>query len=168
LVVHLNKNSHYYYGVLRMESKGFIRFTSQRRVILDEMSKIDFHPTADDVYDRVKQRLPRISLGTVYRNLDSLADQGVIQKLETCGRQRRYDCNPEDHSHILCTHCGALENVMIDSLETFVNSFEEPQGYEIRGVRVEFLGLCPHCKEKQVSPKGDSFLITQHEKDIFS
>jgi Fur family transcriptional regulator, ferric uptake regulator len=168
LALQLNTISYYYYGVLRMESKGFVRFTSQRRVILDEMSKIDFHPTADDVYDLVKRRLPRISLGTVYRNLDSLADQGIIQKLETCGRQRRYDCNPENHSHVLCTHCGALEDVVMDSLRSFVNSVEEPLGYEIQGVRVEFLGLCPNCREERVLVQRDSSSMNSREEDIFS
>jgi Fur family ferric uptake transcriptional regulator len=64
---------------------GNMRLTSQRQVILEELKKVTSHPTANEVYDMVRKRLPRIGLGTVYRNLDLLADKGIIRKLEFGG-----------------------------------------------------------------------------------
>jgi Fur family ferric uptake transcriptional regulator len=62
-----------------------MRLTSQRQVILEELKKVKSHPTANEVYDMVRKRLPRIGLGTVYRNLDLLAERGIIKKLEVGG-----------------------------------------------------------------------------------
>ncbi len=65
-----------------MAGESFKRRTLQREIILEELNRVPDHPTADQIYERVRRRLPRISLGTVYRNLELLAAQGVIQKLE--------------------------------------------------------------------------------------
>ncbi|MFP4672575.1 MAG: Fur family transcriptional regulator, partial [Desulfohalobiaceae bacterium] len=67
------------------------RFTTQRRAILEELQKVQTHPTADEVYEMVRNRLPKVSLGTIYRNLDMLASQGMIQKLHVADTQMRFD-----------------------------------------------------------------------------
>ena len=64
--------------------------TRQRPVILEELKNLTTHPTADELYSMVRRRLPRISLGTVYRNLEILSEMGLAQKLESAGAQRRY------------------------------------------------------------------------------
>ena len=83
--------------------------TRQRRVILQELQKVTTHPTADQVYDMVRKKLPRISLATVYRNLDLLAQDGLISKLDG-GAQLRFDGNPADHYHIRCTRCQRVDD----------------------------------------------------------
>ena len=85
-----------------------MRMTRQRNVILEELRKVDTHPSADEVYDMVRRRLPRISLGTVYRNLEILSQNGRIQKLEIGGTQKRFDGNPANHYHLRCIHCDRL------------------------------------------------------------
>ena len=65
--------------------------TRQRKVILEELLKQNAHPSADEIYQMVRRRMPRISLGTVYRNLEVLASMGKIQKLELSGALKRYD-----------------------------------------------------------------------------
>jgi len=72
-------------------AKSKLKMTKQRRVIVEELKKLKTHPTATLIYELVRKRLPRISLGTVYRNLDLLAEAGIIQKLETAGTQKRFD-----------------------------------------------------------------------------
>ena len=67
------------------------RMTHQRRIILEELRNTRSHPTADEVYEIVRKRIPKISLGTVYRNLELLSESGVIQKLEIGGTQKRFD-----------------------------------------------------------------------------
>jgi Fur family ferric uptake transcriptional regulator len=95
-----------------------MRMTKQRRLILDELRKKNDHPTADILYDRVRKHMPRISLGTVYRNLEILTALGEIQTLELSGTQKRYDGIPGKHYHIRCLHCGRLDDAPIAPLES--------------------------------------------------
>ena len=88
------------------------RMTRQRAVILEELRKVKTHPTADELYSIVRERLPRISLGTVYRNLDFLADTGEIRRLEAAGTTKRFDGDISWHQHVRCIHCGRIGDVM--------------------------------------------------------
>ena len=120
--------------------------TRQRMVILEELKKIKTHPTADEVYEQARQRLPRISLGTVYRNLEVLSGCGLIQKLELGGTQKRYDGNVGNHQHIRCVRCGCIEDVWLEIPATIKNALHEACDYEIIGIRLEYIGVCPGCK----------------------
>ena len=128
-----------------MQANRLSRMTSQRRTILEELQAAPSHPTADEVYQRVRRRLPRISLGTVYRNLETLAARGLIRKLDVPGGQRRFDCNPEFHYHVRCTKCGAVKDVSLKIPISMDGLLEDAGGYELSGVTVEFLGVCPRC-----------------------
>jgi Fur family ferric uptake transcriptional regulator len=122
--------------------------TRQRRVILEELNNIDSHPTADEVYERARRQLPRISLGTVYRNLEILSEYGMIQKLELGGTQKRFDGKVENHYHIRCIRCGCIEDVPTTNLTNIEHAVRGTIDYEIIGIRVEFIGICPQCKEE--------------------
>jgi Fur family ferric uptake transcriptional regulator len=130
---------------VKSDAKIFI--TKQRQVILEELKKTTSHPTADEVFLRVRQRLPKISLGTVYRNLEFLFENGVIQKLDWSGRQKRYDGNFENHYHIRCLNCERVDDVMIKPFSIVEETFRTNTDYEIRGYRLEVLGLCAICKK---------------------
>ncbi len=121
------------------------RITHQREVILEELRAVTSHPTADELYDQIRQRLPRISLATVYRNLEWLTDQGLVQKIEVGGRQKRFDGNPEKHYHIRCLNCGKVDDIELAPIQTLETSVEGQCGYRILGHRLEFQGLCPAC-----------------------
>lgn len=123
------------------------RMTHQRRVILDELKKVTSHPTADKVYEMVRQRLPRISLGTVYRNLEILSKCGMIQKLELGGNQQRFDGNTKNHYHVRCIRCGRVDDVPVEPVAMFEDALRRVSDYEIIGHRLEFVGLCPQCKK---------------------
>lgn len=124
-----------------------LRMTKQRRVILETLRNSKTHPTADALYDRVRKHLPRISLGTVYRNLEVLTSLGEIQTLELSGSQKRYDGNPCKHYHIRCIHCGNVEDAPIASLNQLEDKLYGSTVYTIMGHRLEFLGLCPECSK---------------------
>jgi Fur family ferric uptake transcriptional regulator len=126
-----------------------IRMTRQRQVILEEIAKLRTHPCADEIYEIVRKRIPRISLGTVYRNLDLLAQSGVIQVLEQSGSQRRFDCNPHDHYHIRCISCGRIDDAPDCPCEDLDKLIKGKSGYEIIGHRLEFIGLCPSCRKRK-------------------
>jgi len=122
--------------------------TAQRQVILEEIKKTDTHPTADEVYQLVRERLPRISLGTVYRNLEILSENGLIRKLEWAGTQKRYDGELKAHYHIRCLNCSRIEDIHIEPLSALEEMFRGSSDYEVVGYRLEIIGLCSQCKKE--------------------
>ena len=120
--------------------------TRQRRVILEELRKADSHLTADEVYQMVRRRLPRISLGTVYRNLEVLSESGVIRKLELGGSQRLFDGKAGGHYHVRCIRCGRVDDVSGDLSPIISDILRDVSDYEIIGHRLLLTGLCPGCK----------------------
>jgi Fur family ferric uptake transcriptional regulator len=124
--------------------------TRQRKVILEEVRKdLDRHLTADEIYDEVRKRLPRISLGTVYRNLEILAELGEIQKLEMAGSIKRFDGNPQKHYHIRCLRCGRLDNAPVAPLQQIEDKLYGATVFTIIGHRLEFEGFCPRCSRER-------------------
>jgi len=130
-----------------MTETKFQRNTPQRRVILEELQKTSSHPTAAELYAKVRRRLPRISLGTVYRNLDLLAEMERIQKLDLGGGEARFDGNLDAHYHVRCVRCGRVDDVHGLPAGARIDGPREAAGYEILGHRLEFVGVCPHCKD---------------------
>jgi Fur family transcriptional regulator, ferric uptake regulator len=133
------------------------RNTLQRQVILEELQKLTSHPTAVALYEVVRRRLPRISLGTVYRNLELLAETGVIRKLEAGAAQARFDVNLAPHHHIRCELCGKLADVDAAQVDLSALDSHEMGGYEVHGHRVEFFGICPECQTAQGQEAGRPF-----------
>jgi len=131
-----------------MESLPNMRLTTQRQVILEELGKVTSHPTANEVYDMVRKRLPRIGLGTVYRNLELLADSGVILKLEVGGTQKRFDATVDPHYHIRCAACGKVDDIDIPVQEHINVAAMDASKYEVLGHHIEFTGICGSCREK--------------------
>jgi Fur family ferric uptake transcriptional regulator len=127
--------------------------THQRQVILEEIRKSCGHLTADEIYERVRKRLPRISLGTVYRNLDLLASTGFINRLGTEHPQMRFDGDTREHYHIICTRCGRIEDAPFEPSDNELENLENALGrltrYGIFGHRLEFFGLCRACMERE-------------------
>ncbi|MDH3836909.1 MAG: transcriptional repressor [Desulfobacteraceae bacterium] len=124
------------------------RMTRQRKVILEELLKQNSHPSADEIYHMVRRRMPRISLGTVYRNLEVLANMGKIQKLELSGALKRYDWDTNKHYHIRCVRCDRVDDAPIAPLNQLENDLYGATVFEIIGHNLEFTGLCPECSEK--------------------
>ena len=131
-----------------MQKHPNLRMTRQRRVILEELRKVNTHPSADEIYEMVRKRLPRISLGTVYRNLEILSESGDIQKLEPGCSLKRFDGNVFEHSHIRCICCDRIADApMAPELAIDLEQFDS-NGFEIIGHRLEFIGVCPQCSDR--------------------
>ncbi|OEU47215.1 MAG: transcriptional repressor [Desulfobulbaceae bacterium S3730MH12] len=126
-----------------------MRLTTQRQIILEELGKVTSHPTANEVYDMVRKRLPRIGLGTVYRNLELLAENGIILKLEVGGTQKRFDATIESHYHIRCSVCGRVDDVDIEVQEEINETAAKSCDYKILGHHIEFSGICNECSAKE-------------------
>jgi len=122
------------------------RNTRQRQVILEELQKVKTHPTAAGVYEAVRQRIPKISLGTVYRNLDVLARMGLVQKLTLGGEEAHFDGDVTAHHHIRCTRCGRIDDIYGPPLDLSGGASNDFVGYEVLGYHLEYIGACPECK----------------------
>ena len=122
------------------------RQTTQRRVILEELRRLTSHPSAASLHALVRERLPKISLGTVYRNLELLAHGGLIQKLDLGSTEARYDGNPAPHYHARCVQCGRVVDVSGVHVQAVEPVGASLGGFEILGHRLEFVGLCPECR----------------------
>lgn len=123
-----------------------MRITKQRQVILDQLKKHKDHPGADVIYTEVRQILPKISLGTVYRNLEMLSESEVVSKLEFGSGQKRFDPNPRPHAHFRCLGCGKVEDIpqevkapALDAQSSWASE------RRITGVNLEYTGYCPDC-----------------------
>lgn len=120
--------------------------TFQRRVILDELSRVKTHPTADEVYEMARSRVPNISLATVYRNLELMSRKRVINRLDSAGRKRRYDFNSCRHYHMRCEGCGSLRDIELKEMREIESLLESLKGNEgILDFNLEFTGLCKQC-----------------------
>jgi len=134
-----------------LQKQSNLRMTRQRKVILEELQKVNTHPSADELYEMVRKRLPRISLGTVYRNLEILSEAGNIQKLEPGCSLKRFDGNPSEHCHIRCVSCDRIVDApMAPDLEIDLEQVSSTD-FKIIGHRLEYLGLCPQCAAKSNS-----------------
>ncbi len=129
------------------------RMTRQRRVILDEISRCRTHPTADEIYERVRKRMPRISMGTVYRNLDFLSSNGLIRKIGPEHSQMRFDGNTSEHYHITCIGCGRVEDLPLEPHEEVLETLERALGkltkHGVFGHKLDFFGLCSECRKER-------------------
>jgi len=139
-----------------MATGKFQRNTPQRRIILEELQKVSSHPTAVELYEMVRRRMPKISLGTVYRNLDLLADMGAIAKLDLTGTEARFDGDPAPHYHVRCVRCGRVDDLDGLPANPIGNQPRQAGGYEILGHRLEFVGICPRCRNERTT--GDNEL----------
>jgi Fur family ferric uptake transcriptional regulator len=124
--------------------------THQRMVILEEVKKDHSHPTADEIFARVRRKMPKISLATVYRNLEMLADRGLIRKLEPGRLQMRFDSETHEHYHLTCMQCGRLEDSVIEPADQALAGLNHALKYTnesgIISHRLEFVGLCKKCR----------------------
>lgn len=132
-----------------------MRMTKQRKLILEELRKVKNHPTAYEVYERVKNFMPQISLGTVYRNLEILSSSGIINRLDMAQGQRRFDATIQDHHHIRCVSCGRVDDIPLNTVRDLTNIIDivgETSGYEVLGCGIDLRGMCPVCKKE--TPKS--------------
>lgn len=120
------------------------RMTKQRKVILEELRKVHSHPTADELYEMVRTRMPRISLGTVYRNLDFLTESGEILKIDAAGSIRRFDGDTRPHQHVRCRVCGRIGDVIPPLPSPNVDEVKV-EGFRILSSRIEYEGICDRC-----------------------
>ena len=130
----------------RCKERG-LAFTFQRQVIYEAVVDSCEHPTPELIYEQVKQRIPSISLGTVYKNVKTFLDSGVLKEVTLHHGSLRLEANMAPHHHVVCSSCRAIYDVAQSAVKPVQYSTNDlPKGFTIDGCRVEFIGLCRTCK----------------------
>ncbi len=117
----------------------------QRDAIVAFLKTRKDHPTADTVYKEIRNSIPNISLGTVYRNLSLLAEQGEILRLSCDGKMDRFDADVHPHYHFICRHCGCVKDIDIPYADTFDTMANDAFEGSILSHTLLFEGYCPDC-----------------------
>jgi len=134
-------------SVLRraLEANGQ-RFTEQRAAVYRFLANTDVHPTADEVFLKVRRELPGISLATVYKSLETLVGCGLAVKLTFADQSARYDGRTDPHHHARCVSCGRVLDVMGDiSSEEIAGLGNDAPDFTVTGYRLELSGYCADC-----------------------
>lgn len=127
-------------------SRSF-RLTPQRGAVLDVVLEASDHPTARDIYRRVKERVPGIGFATVYRTLNLLVEHGEVLELQLGDDPvARYDGNVGHHDHVVCTSCGRIGDLAVPLPADIVSEAEARSGFALSGYELQFLGRCADCR----------------------
>ncbi len=130
---------------LRCRSRG-LRMTPQRDALLRVLSRATHHPTADELVRGVRRAHPSVSHATIYRNVQQLAEHGVISTLERAGATQ-YDPNPDKHHHFVCERCGAVRDIYLVRIAYRVDGRRSPlKGAEVSGCELRLRGRCARCR----------------------
>lgn len=118
--------------------------TKHGKMVADAILTAHDHPTAQQIYTRIRQQGGQISMATVYNNLKALAEEGVIRKLSIDGSPDRFD-KPSHHNHLICECCGKLTDIQMKDL---TNTLEQETGFPILSYDIRIGYLCDACREK--------------------
>ncbi len=120
----------------------------QRERILEILRHTGSHPTADWIYEKLKPDFPRLSMGTVYRNLTILMDQQLVKKIDFGSTYDRFDAHVEPHYHFICEKCGSIQDLPLPLVEGLNSKAAESIGGTVLRHRIEFYGVCSECRSR--------------------
>lgn len=126
-----------------------MNYSKQRELVLQTVLEHPVHPTANTVYRLVRRKNPKISLGTVYRNLNILSEIGLLRKISMPVGSDRFDGRLDEHYHMACTRCGQVLDVECEAMEELERRIMEHQGFEVRDRHLLLTGLCRDCREQE-------------------
>ena len=127
-----------------------LKVTPQRIAILEELQKKG-HSSIDDIFYRIKDKIPSISLATIYKNVLALHNADIIKSIKTPNQKQKYEINIKPHIHLFCKICRILEDFEMDTKD-FTDECEIKSGYrDIDDVSVLLTGICTKCKVNQAS-----------------
>jgi Fur family ferric uptake transcriptional regulator len=136
-----------------------MRSSRQRDVVLETVRSTFEHPTAEWIHKTARKRLPRMGLGTVYRNLKALVDEGLIRAVRAADEAVRYDGNTGEHYHIRCISCDRVSDLPVSVDRAIEKRAHLATRYAVVGHEVEVHGVCPSCQRLSLSSR-ESFSRT--------
>lgn len=129
----------------QLRTKG-AQLTEQRAAVYDYLSGVAHHPTAEEVFLAVKAKVPRISLATVYKNLEALVQCGAVSKLTYGDASARYDIRTDHHYHTRCLACGKIWDLDAKEGTELLKMIKPQAGFKVEDYRLELLGRCRECR----------------------
>lgn len=128
------------------------RYSKQRELILNCVKHSSAHPTPDMVYQMVAPACPNLSRGTVYRNLNLLAEDGALERLPFT--VERFDARTEPHPHFICQSCGAVTDLELEHQDELDEEVRLKTGNIVQRHATYFYGICAECAQKQKEATG--------------
>lgn len=128
-----------------------IKYSRQREAIKNYLMSTKIHPSADMVYNKIREEFPQISLGTIYRNLSLLVEMGEAVKVPSYDGCEHYDGDTSPHYHFVCSRCGGIYDIAPDTvrgIDELKRSANEDFAGIIEGAMVHFYGICEKCSTK--------------------
>lgn len=122
-----------------------LKHSRQRDAVLTFLKSTTSHPTAEDVYTVVRQEFPKVSLGTIYRNLNLLVDQGDLIRIRCGDGVEHFDATVETHNHFICRSCGRVQDVDWELRPDIDQAAEKCCSGKIEGHELYFYGTCNQC-----------------------
>lgn len=127
--------------------KQKMNYSKQRETILNTLKENVVHPTAEYLYDVLKRENSSISLATLYRNLNQLAENGIIKKIDGLESSSHYDHNTHEHYHFICDKCKKVYDISADVAPDLVKKAQDETGFTINGSDIVFHGICKDCNK---------------------
>ena len=131
------------------KSLKILRQSKQRTRILEILRSTEIHPTADWLYEKLKNEFPRLSLGTVYRNLSILIEQGLAKKIHFGSTFDRFEANIKPHYHFICESCGKILDFEMPIYNDLNLQAKKLINFTIHHHKLEFFGICETCEKKE-------------------
>jgi Fur family peroxide stress response transcriptional regulator len=129
-----------------------LALTHQRLVLYEELAKMEEHPSPELLFERVRKKLPSLSLATVYNNVKSFVEHGLAGEVSVHHGSLRLDGKTEPHHHLVCVRCKRIEDIDEKDFEAVKLSVKLkkslPKGFAVHRVSVEVLGVCRNCRNK--------------------
>lgn len=132
-----------------------LKYSRQREAILQYLHSTTSHPTAERIHFKIREEFPKLSLGTVYRNLHLLAENGEILRLNCGDGVEHFDAVVEPHNHFICRTCGSVLDLRTDATDGIDREAEKHFTGKIEGHEVYFYGTCNKCLIKN-NKKGEN------------
>ncbi len=126
--------------------------TENGKLLFDFIMKSHNHPTAEEIFLEMLSRGERMSMATVYNNLNALSEEGLIKKLIFDGKVERFD-RPDRHDHLVCSVCGAVSDIMLEDL---TDQLRKSTGAEIDGYDLKLFYVCEHCRRQSTPEYAES------------
>jgi Fur family peroxide stress response transcriptional regulator len=121
--------------------------THQRQVIYEALMNLKEHPSPEAIYERVRKQIPSISLGTVYKNIKTFVESGIVKEVSLHHGSTRIETNMHPHHHLVCVKCKAIVDLKDDAIEPVRARRRLPNGFRVHRYSVEIIGLCHECAE---------------------
>jgi len=121
--------------------------TPQRIAIYRALVRSEEHPTPEMLYQAVSREMPSLSLATIYKTLDSLAEIGLVKSVPVVSEKRRFDANDDPHHHLVCSRCGMVRDYYTHAFDDLVPR-KQVRGFTAQSVSVNITGVCADCRKK--------------------